>query len=144
MKDKQYISLAKEVSRWSKDPSRKIGAVFVNDDGVILSQGWNGFPRGFDDSKEIYENRETKYKYIIHAEMNAIYNAARIGMSLNNSTLYCWGLPVCSECAKALAQVGVKRVVWDAEEPVPNRWSKSSHDSVEILNSLGITMEKHQ
>lgn len=141
MKDKKYMELAKELSTWSKDPSRKIGAIAVNSDGVILSQGYNGFPRGFDDSKENFDNREIKYKYIVHAEANLIYNAARVGASLKDSTIYVWGLPVCGECAKAIAQVGVSRVVWDTDLPIPEKWMESYKTTESILNSLGITIE---
>ena len=74
-KDIRYLNLAKEISSWSKDPSTKVGAVIVGDKDQIISQGYNGFPRGFNDSDDIYKNKPIKYKYIIHAEANAIYNA---------------------------------------------------------------------
>ena len=141
-KHKQYLELAKEISRWSKDPSRKIGAVAINKDGVIISTGWNGYPRGFDDSPESYLNREIKNKYIIHAETNLIYNAARIGATLEGCSLYCWGLPVCSECAKAISQVGIKNIYWACDEAIPERWSESYKTSVEMMNALGVQMEQ--
>ena len=141
-KHKQYLELAKEFSRWSKDPSRKIGAVAINKDGVIISTGWNGFPRGFNDSPESYLNREMKNKYIIHAETNLIYNAARIGATLEGCTLYCWGLPVCSECAKAISQVGIKQVYWSCDEDIPSRWLDSYDITIDILTSLGIHIQK--
>ena len=137
-KDQQYLNLAKEVSQWSKDPSRKIGCVAIDKDGVILSQGYNGFPRGFNDSHENYSNREAKYKYIVHAEANMIYNAARIGARLNGSTVYVYGLPVCSECAKALAQVGATRVVWSVDQEIPDKWSESYVETQKIFDELGI------
>ncbi len=74
--DKRYISLAREISKWSKDPSSKIGAVAVGSQGQVLAQGYNGFPRGIKDSKARYIDRPTKYKYIVHAEMNEIYTAS--------------------------------------------------------------------
>ncbi|MBT7127172.1 MAG: CMP deaminase, partial [Candidatus Thioglobus sp.] len=73
--DKRYLGLAAEVSTWSKDPSTQVGAVTVGSKKEVLSQGFNGFPRGIDDSDERYNNRDTKYKLVVHAEMNAIYNA---------------------------------------------------------------------
>lgn len=106
----RYIELAREVSTWSKDPSRKIGAVIVGEHGQILSQGFNGFPRGVFDLPDRYEDRPTKYKYVVHAEMNAIYNATLNGVKCQGSTLYVWGLPVCSECGKGIIQVGIKEV----------------------------------
>ena len=122
---KRYINLAKEVSTWSKDPSRKIGAVAVSSKGQVLATGYNGFPRGMFDTAERYNNRELKYKYIVHAEMNCIYNATYNGVSLDGASLYVWGLPPCSECAKGIIQVGIKNVYWSCEEEVPPKWIES-------------------
>lgn len=105
--DKRYLELAREVASWSKDPSKKIGAIAVGSKGQVLSQGYNGFPRGIDDSKRRYEDRAIKYKYVVHAEMNVIYNATYNGISLDGATLYVYGLPVCSECAKGIIQTGI-------------------------------------
>lgn len=122
--DKRFLNLAKEISTWSKDPSTQIGAVLVNDERRILATGYNGFPRGVWDSPDYYQDRETKYKYVVHAEMNAIYNATYNGISLKDSTLYVWGLPVCAECAKGVIQVGIKRVVMPRGD-YPERWIES-------------------
>jgi len=84
--------------------------VAVGKHGQILSQGYNGFPRGVEDSQERLHDRETKYKFVVHAEQNCIYNATLNGTSLNGADLYVHGLPVCSECAKGVIQVGIKRV----------------------------------
>ena len=84
--DARYLDLAENVSSWSKDPSRKIGAVAVGSKGQILSQGYNGFPRGIDDSIERYNDKETKYRYVVHAEMNVVYNATYNGISLDGAT----------------------------------------------------------
>ena len=118
--DDRFIRLAKEISTWSKDPSKKIGAIIVKDKR-ILATGYNGFPKGIDDAPEKYENRELKYELVVHAEMNAIYNATFNGISLKDSTLYVWGLPVCSECSKGIIQVGINRIVMAADD-VPQRW----------------------
>jgi dCMP deaminase len=109
--DKRFLDLAEHISEWSKDPSKKIGAVAVGAQRQILAQGYNGFPRGIDDTTDRYDNREEKYKLVVHAEMNVIYNASYNGVSLNGSTLYVHGLPVCSDCAKGIIQVGVKNVI---------------------------------
>jgi dCMP deaminase len=122
--DGRYVALAREISSWSKDPSTQCGAVIVGDSGQVLSQGYNGFPRGMSDLDELYAHRETKYKRISHAEMNAIYNASRTGVSLYGSTIYVYGLPVCHECAKAIIQVGIKKVVMQ-KEAKDNRWNDS-------------------
>ena len=106
--DIRYLQLAEEVASWSKDPSTKIGAVAVGSKGQVLAQGFNGFPRGMEDKLQYYEDRETKYKYVVHAEMNVIYNATYNGVSLDGATLYVTGLPVCSDCAKGIIQVDYK------------------------------------
>ena len=122
---RRYLDIAKEVSTWSKDPSKQIGAVAVGDKGQILSQGYNGFPRGVKDTNERYNDREEKYKYVVHGEMNCIYNACNSGVSLNGATLYVTGLPVCSECAKGIIQVGIKKVVMEYPKDIPPTWEKS-------------------
>ena len=138
--DERYINLAKSVATWSKDPSRQIGAVAVSPRGNVLAQGYNGFPRGIEDSEERYNDRETKYKYVVHAEMNVIYNATYNGVCLDGSTLYVTGLPVCSDCAKGIIQVGIKRVVISAED-VPDRWVESFAQTQAMLNEAGVRIE---
>jgi dCMP deaminase len=108
--DERFMRLAKEIATWSKDPSRQIGAITVDESRRILSTGYNGFPSRLNDSIERLNDREVKYKYIVHAEMNCIYNACQNGISLNGAKLYVWGLPVCSECAKGVIQVGISEV----------------------------------
>lgn len=121
----RYLSLAKEISTWSKDPSRKIGAVAVGEKGQILAQGYNGFPRGILDSADRYNDRSVKYKYVVHAEMNVIYNATFNGVSLDGARLFVYGLPVCSECAKGIIQVGIQAVTIFTDQEVPPIWSDS-------------------
>ena len=134
--DKRYLELAKLISTWSKDPSTKIGAVVVGDSGQVLAQGYNGFPRGLSDLDELYADRELKYKRICHAEMNAIYNASRTGVSLYGSTIYVYGLPVCHECAKAVIQVGIKRVVMQAIDT--DRWGESCDLAQRFFREAGV------
>lgn len=135
--DSRFLNLAREISTWSKDPSAQIGAVIVNDERRILATGYNGFPRGIQDNDWRYQDREVKYKYVVHAEMNAIYNATFNGISLNDSTLYVWGLPVCSECAKGVIQVGVKKIVMPKLD-YPDRWVESFRKSRELFSEAGI------
>ena len=137
--DKKYIRLAREISSWSKDPSTQIGAVAVGEKGQLLAQGYNGFPRGIEDSEYRLNNRKEKYKYVVHAEMNCIYNATYNGVSLNGSTIYIYGLPVCSECAKGLIQVGVKRVVsTPITDATPDKWIESTKLTKAIFNEAGV------
>ena len=136
-----YLQLAKHISTWSKDPSRKIGAVAVGSKGQILAQGFNGFPRGIEDTEERLNNREEKYKYVVHAEMNAIFNACLNGTSLDGSTLFVYGLPVCSECAKGIIQVGIKHVVFLVEETIPPIWTESWERTRSMFEEAGVTYD---
>lgn len=142
--DKRYLNLAKEVALWSKDPSRKIGAVAVGEKGQVLAQGYNGFPRGIQDNSSRYENRETKYKFIVHAEMNLIYNAGYNGTSLDGSSIYVYGLPVCSECAKGLIQVGAKNVIIGIPlsfDEQPDVWKESWELTTKMFNEAGVNFK---
>lgn len=133
----RYLALAKEVSKWSKDPSKKIGAIAVGSKGQVLSQGYNGFPRGIRDLDNRLNIREEKYKFVVHGEMNCIYNACNNGTSLDGATLYVYGLPVCSECAKGVIQVGIKKVVMQYEDSVPN-WEESYKTTKLMFKEAGI------
>lgn len=136
--NERHIQLAREVSGWSKDPSKKIGAVAVSKTNRILCTGYNGFPRGFDDSEERYNNREIKYKYVVHAEKNLIYNACLEGVSLKDSKIFVWGLPVCSECAKGLIQVGISELYISAESFGVPEWDESFTMTRELFEEAKI------
>ena len=137
--DKRYLALAKEISTWSKDPSTQVGAVTVGSKKEVLSQGFNGFPRGINDSAERYNDRQTKYKFVVHAEMNAIYNATYSGTSLDGATLYIYGLPICSECAKGIVQVGIKKVVIEKSKELDN-WNDSLKLSQAMFIEAGVEL----
>jgi dCMP deaminase len=134
--DQRFIRVAREVSSWSKDPSKQIGAVIVKDKR-ILATGYNGFPKGIDDSADKYNNRELKYELVVHAEMNAIFNASFHGVSLKDTTMYVWGLPVCNECAKGIIQVGINRIVM-ATSDVPEKWSESFEKSRNMFSEANV------
>ena len=135
--DMRFMNVAREISTWSKDPSKQIGAVAVNSDRRILATGYNGFPKGIEDTPERYENRELKYSLVVHAEMNCIYNATFNGISLKDATLYVWGLPVCSDCAKGIIQVGINRIVM-ATSDVPGKWSDSFEKSRTMFEEANV------
>lgn len=138
----KYIELAKKFASWSKDPSVKVGAVAIGSKGQVLSQGYNGFPKQFDDSLDIYKTSELKKKYIIHAEMNCIYHATLNGISLESSTLFVYGLEVCHECAKGIIQVGIKEVVTYSPNAPKDKWLKSFKISEELLAKSNINYIK--
>jgi len=139
--DMRFLGLAAEISTWSKDPSKKIGAVAFSPKGQVLSQGYNGFPRGIADTDERYTDRNLKYKYVVHAEMNVIYNAVYNGTSLDGATLYVFGLPACSECAKGIIQTGIKRVVMSNIDGGMDRWKESWEATQEMFAEAGIEWE---
>jgi len=138
--DERYLDLAAGIAGWSKDPSRKIGAVAVGSKGNVLAQGFNGFPRGISDSSDRYDDRTRKYELVVHAEMNVIYNASYNGVSLDESTLYVHGLPACSDCAKGIIQVGIKRVVMRDQE-IPTLWQQSWTKTEEMFNEAGVSYD---
>lgn len=142
--DQRFIDLAVNVSKWSKDPSTKLGAIAVGKKREVLATGYNGFPRGIADSEDRYNDRTEKYKYVVHAEMNVIYNATYNGVSLDGATLYIYGLPICSECAKGIIQVGIRRVVISANtnKNTHTRWEESFKQSRKILAEAGIKVER--
>ena len=121
----RYINLAKEISTWSKDPSTKVGAVVIGNNGEVLSQGYNGFPRSIKDTPQRLKDRGKKYNLVVHAEMNAIYNASLNGVSLKGSTLYVYGLPICNECAKGVIQVGIDKVIATRPSDYNKEWDES-------------------
>ena len=138
--DSRFLNLAEQISSWSKDPSRKIGAVAIGSEGQVLAQGYNGFPRGIKDLEDRYNDRQEKYKLVVHAEMNVIYNATFNGVTLKDSTLYVHGLPVFSDCAKGIIQVGVKRVVM-REQEIPDIWKDSWQKTREMFDEAGVKWE---
>jgi dCMP deaminase len=135
-----FLGIAEQVKLKSKDESTQIGAVIVGIDNEILSTGYNSFPRGMDDSKKERQERPEKYFWFEHAERNAIYNAARIGVSLKNSTIYLTsGLP-CMDCARGIVNSGIK-IVWCKKECTTKnkeKWEESQMKSLQLLNECGI------
>jgi len=105
--DLWLIRLARFISTRSKDPSTKVGAVIVRPDKTIASTGYNGFPRGVVDDQARLDNREIKYKLVVHAEMNAILTARE---PLHGYSLYLWPFAPCDRCAAAIIQSGIKRI----------------------------------
>jgi dCMP deaminase len=142
--DQRYFDLAAEVALWSKDPSSKIGCVYVGTNGQLLSTGYNGFPRGIDDTEHRLNTREVKYKYVVHAEKNGIYNACLNGTSLAGSRLYVYGLPICNECAKGIIQVGVTEVnirITDIDSR--EDWKEAFLISFQMFIEAGIKVRIH-
>ena len=122
---RRYVELARQVALWSKDPSTKVGAVLVRPDFSVASVGFNGFPRGVDDSEERLNDRPTKLMMTVHGEMNAILNAHE---RLNGYTLYVTPFAPCSSCAAMIIQAGIEEVIIDQRTKPRESW----HESIEV------------
>jgi len=136
--DERFIRIAKEVSFWSKDVGTKVGAVLVRDKR-ILATGYNGFPVNVADGKDRYENRELKLALTVHAEVNAILNAAANGAVTKGSTLYVTFSP-CVHCSTSVIQAGVKRIVCPTVESAPERWRDNFAMGRTVLQEAGIEL----
>ena len=135
-----FLGIAEQVKLKSKDESTQIGAVIVGKDKEILSTGYNSFPRGLDDNLPERQERPVKYFYFEHAERNAIYNAARVGIPLAGSTIYLTsGLP-CSDCARAIINSGIQCVYCKRECTTKNKekWVESQEIAHKMLLECGV------
>lgn len=114
--DQCFIKIAHTIAMRSRDPNTKNGAVVVNENKIVVGLGYNGFPRGVDDTKLPWEREgefcDTKYAYVVHAEENAIYNA---NAKTDGCKLYCTLFP-CNECAKTIIQNGIKEVIYESDK----------------------------
>ena len=136
--DHDYLALAAFWAKLkSKDPSTQVGAVIVSTENNVIGMGYNGFPKGVRDRPERYNVRSEKYKFVVHAEPNAILSAA--GHALKDSTIYTWPFPTCSNCAKLIIQAGIKRVV------APNldieRWGDEIMTARTMYKEAGVELE---
>jgi dCMP deaminase len=135
-----FLNIAEQVKLKSKDESTQIGAVIVGIDNEVLSTGYNSFPRGMDDSKQERQERPEKYFWFEHAERNAIYNAARVGTALKNSTIYLTSGVPCMDCARGIVNSGIK-VVWCKRVCTTKnkeKWEESQLKSIQLLNECGV------
>ncbi|MGU3387178.1 deoxycytidylate deaminase [Methylobacterium sp. D53M] len=107
---RRFLDLAGEVAGWSKDTTQ-VGCVIVSPDGLVISTGYNGIPRGVRDLAERMQ-RPAKYFWTVHGEEAAIANAARHGSKTSGATLYCTHAP-CSRCARQIINAGIVEVVCD-------------------------------
>lgn len=139
--DRYFLEMAKSVSKASKDPSSKIGAVLVNDLKQVVGVGYNGFARGIADTDERLNNRELKYKLVVHAEVNAILQA---GSRARGTTIYVYPSfslpPICHDCCKTAIQAGIIGIVGyepDESDPRVQRWKDSIAVSAEMWKEVG-------
>lgn len=135
--DLRFIELAELISTWSKDTT-KVGAVIVSGK-QILTTGYNGFPKGVEDSLERINDRETKLRLTVHAEMNAILQASQHGINITGSTIYIFGRMPCKECAKHIVASGIKQVVFKSNNTkASDEWVASLPLVKELFSEAGV------
>jgi len=138
--DDFFLKMAELVASRSKDPSTKVGAVITDGEKHLISIGYNGFPQDIEDTPERLNNRDLKYKYIIHADVNAILNATQ---PVKYGTMYVWPFPPCSNCANIIIQAGIFRVV--TKKPTPElaeRWKDSLALTRELFKEAGVELDE--
>lgn len=134
--NRRFVELAKNVSTWSKDPSTKVGAVIVDQDRHPISLGYNGLPKEMNDTDEILNDRDKKYKYVVHAERNAIENSAR---NVEGCTLFVTH-PCCESCAEFISGKGISTVVWIHNEEFSKRWNSEKAELIFKKNKVNIVI----
>ena len=114
--DEYFMGIAFLSGMRSKDPSTQVGACIIDEDKKIIGIGYNGFPQGSSDDEMPWDREgdflETKYPYVVHAELNAILNSIK---SLKNCIIYVTHFP-CNECAKAIIQSGIKTIIYEDDK----------------------------
>lgn len=125
-----FLQMIQTIRLKSKDPNTQIGCVIVGPDKEVRSTGYNSFPRNLNDNVPARLERPEKYFWIEHAERNAIYNAARVGIPLKDCSIYMQILP-CTDCARAIIQSGISKIIYNHDE-----WLKfqSEHYNSEVLD----------
>lgn len=139
--DTYFMMVAKVSALRSKDPNTQVGACIVNNDKKIVSCGYNGAPTGFSDDIMPW-NREgefinAKYPYVCHAELNAILNS---NCDLRGTTIYVDLFP-CHECAKAIIQSGIKKVIYLSDK---YNGTESNIIAKKLFDECGVTYTKYE
>ena len=132
----RFLELTTVIAGWSKDPSRGVGSVIVSPDRQIVATGFNGLPRGVEDLPERLE-RPAKYDLIVHAEMNAIIQCARNGVSPIGCAIYSSFFP-CVSCSIAIVQSGITSVVSLRPETGDEHWMKSIDKSRAVFEEAHV------
>lgn len=140
--DEYFMGIALLSAKKSKDPSTQVGACIVDDDNKVVSIGYNGMPKGLDESQLSWnknEDLDSKYLYVCHAEFNAILNT-RNGSTLKGCRLYVTLFP-CNECAKAIIQTGIKEIVY-----LDNKYEEhlETRASLKLLTLAGVNIRKYE
>ena len=140
--EEYFMGLAILSGERSKDPSTQVGACIVDDEKKIISVGYNGAPRGYDDDKDMCWEREgdfldTKYPYVCHSELNAILNAKT---NVNGCKIYVTLFP-CNECAKVIIQSGIKEVIYLSDK---YEGTKENLAAKKMFDACGVEYRKYK
>jgi dCMP deaminase len=148
--DLHFLAMARLIAKKSKDNSLGVGCVIVGPDKEVRSTGYNGFPRKVE-YNETRTQRPEKYLWTEHGERNAVYNAARIGVSLKDCTAYVactdierGGHAPCIDCARGFIQAGIIEIVeyktGIATQEKDRKWAETTVKAVEMLNEAGVAL----
>jgi dCMP deaminase len=144
---KEYFrNIVHQIKLKSKDEKTQIGAVIVGQDNEIVSTGYNSFPRGISDDISERQERPEKYFWFEHAERNAIYNAARIGVSTKGTTMYLTcGIP-CADCCRGIINAGITTIVCEVGEAGAKgpKWEESGKRSLQMFNEAGVKIQYYE
>ncbi len=132
----RFLDLAQRIATWSKDPSRGVGAIIVSPAKQIISTGFNGLPQGIADNPQRLE-RPVKYDLMCHAELNAIVQCARNGVTPRGCTIYCTFSP-CVQCSLAIIQCGIAEVVTHEMAGGDEHWQHSLALAREMFAEAGV------
>ena len=136
--DEYFMGVAMLAARRSKDPNTQVGACIVSPENIIISTGYNGLPNGCSDDEYPWdrEGPETKYPFVVHAELNAILNSG--GRRLDGARLYVALFP-CNECAKAIIQSGIREIYYLSDKYAD---TPSTKNSKRMLDSAGVVYKQ--
>lgn len=140
--NERFMTLAEHISTWSKDPSRKIGAVIVDKNNRVISTGFNGFARGIKDTSTRLNDKETKRALMLHAEENAILYAKQ---DLTDCKIYIAGYCCCIHCASLIIQSGIKEVYYkntDKNKTVSEFWKENFKLSTKLLKEAKVKLKE--
>lgn len=137
-----FRNIANQVKLKSKDNSTQVGCVIVDSGMTIKSTGYNSFPRGINDNVPERQERPEKYYWLEHSERNAIYNAARVGLSTVGCTMYLsCGIP-CADCARGIINAGIVKIVCEKELGVKGeQWDEHAKRSLQMFKEAGVKVE---
>lgn len=145
--ENHFLEMALLNANMSKDPSTKVGAIITTSDHDFISAGFNGLPRKLKDTEERLNDRRIKLLLTVHAEMNAVLAAAKLGIKLKDCTMYIiatnndgsiWGGPPCHRCLVEILQTGISKIVTYSRKSTPTRWKDSLDLSIKLIKEAGI------